>query len=638
MATAGPFRTIPFIIGTGVVVGQGLAADPWLLYSTDPVDTVDPEWTDATGFLRGYNTSRGRPSELARVDAGTMKLRLDDRTRVFDPDHNPLIRPMNQWQLFERFSGETHSVFKGYAESYQEEWVKGSQAAWTNVSCVDEFKALALDRLPATDPPRSSYDELVAFDTPTGHWPMNNAGDFETILKATVGPDLNAEGGGAGAITQTHGAIVGEEPLGAYLWLTGTNYVQTPELTYAQPGDAGGLSAFTIETWLSIDGTPSSTELLLSGPDGIPSHTYTWKVSLNTSSQVVFEVKNSGGTVHTVTSGALTHGTLGTGNVWYHVVCTIEASVVGIYIDGAVVATTAWTGTIEGLDNAKRFIVGNAGTTIGTNDRMFDEIAFYRTGFTAERVLAHYQAGRERGFFANVNPEDRVEAVLDAIESIAPRNIRNSAQGHMTASYMKGQPPLDELRKAESVVAPNGVLFVAKDGTITFYDENYRSAVLGFSLGNTVQATFDDDGTDLPYQDIELDYSEAFLFNEWNVTKVGGTTTTATDATSIADFGKRSQSISDLPVLDDATQGVIATQMKNKYKDPMRRVTKLTVVPHTLEVLDNIFRRELGDKIRVLRTPPGGGARIDQSLWIQSISVDTLPGHPRRIVLGVSPL
>jgi hypothetical protein len=32
---------------------------------------------------------------------------------------------------------------------------------------------------------------------------------------------------------------------------------------------------------------------------------------------------------------------------------------------------------------------------------------------------------------------------------------------------------------------------------------------------------------------------------------------------------------------------------------------------------ENVFRREIGDRLRVLRTPPGSGARFDQQLFIQ---------------------
>ena len=124
---------------------------------------------NATDYLRGFQTSRGRATELARVDAGTATITLDNRTRLFDPAATSGIRPMNRWRILEQFSGEP-DVFNGYAESYTQVWPDKLVDAVTVVSCVDEFKVLALDRLPTMNPPRDTYADLVAFDKPYGYW------------------------------------------------------------------------------------------------------------------------------------------------------------------------------------------------------------------------------------------------------------------------------------------------------------------------------------------------------------------------------------------------------------------------------------------------------------------------------------
>jgi hypothetical protein len=74
-----------------------------------------------------------------------------------------------------QFSGETHDLFKGYAESYDNQWPDGG---WSDAVCVvsiaDELMVLALDSLPATNPPRNTYGEVVQADSPDGYWPMND--------------------------------------------------------------------------------------------------------------------------------------------------------------------------------------------------------------------------------------------------------------------------------------------------------------------------------------------------------------------------------------------------------------------------------------------------------------------------------
>ena len=57
--------------------------------------------------------------------------------------------------------------------------------------------------------------------------------------------------------------------------------------------------------------------------------------------------------------------------------------------------------------------------------------------------------------------------------------------------------------------------------------------------------------------------------------------------------------------------------------------------PETMRVC---FARELLDRVEVFRTPPGGGARIDQVSYIQSMTWTGEPGRLPRLALGVSPL
>jgi hypothetical protein len=74
-----------------------------------------------------------------------------------------------------QFSSETHELFKGYAESYDNQWPGGG---WSDAVCVangaDEFTVLAADSLPVTSPPRSTYGEVIQADSPDGYWPMND--------------------------------------------------------------------------------------------------------------------------------------------------------------------------------------------------------------------------------------------------------------------------------------------------------------------------------------------------------------------------------------------------------------------------------------------------------------------------------
>lgn len=610
-------------------------AAPVLLveFTTDDPDDTTPSWTDVTEHVRSFTTSRGRDSELSLVEAGTATITLSNRGRDFDPTNDATLRPMNRWRISVVMDGPvTEEIFTGYAESYDQQWPAVGKDAITIVSCVDEFKVLTLDRLPNTDPPRDTYADVVLFDEPQGYWRMQDTDIF--IYEPAAGSTKLATGN----IGRTASPIIGDSTVDS---VAGTPYgarsttsriysidssTLLPGLDVGGPGDAGGLAGFTVEVWFkSSEATPAAQRIIAAGP--LSSGSYQWNITLETSGQIRGSARNSGGTAFVTDSVASI-----TANVWYHLMLIVDGGNTRIYVNGSQAGTPAsWSGVVGAMD-AGGFIQLGTNTAVG-GTRYYDEFAFYRysiLGIYTGRPLAHYTAGVNRGFAAQ-DPGARIEDVLDAAGNVAARSVQNGTR-EMIPAFMSGRPPLDMLREGEQAENVDAVLFIAKDGTITFLADGHRSS----SPYNTVQATFDDDGTDLPYQGIDVDYSEAFLFNEWTVTRTGGTTTTETDATSVSAYLKRSKSLTDLPITTEADQDAIAAALLAKYKDPLFRVTSLDLLATEL-VAEAVFPLDIGHRIRVFRTQPGGG-RIDQTLFIQKIDTSGEPGRPISVRLSVSPL
>ena len=637
---------------TTTLVGQGSFPDVWVLYATDDASSSIPTWTDATVTTRAFSTARGRNSEVDRVDAGTAQITVDATNRVVDPFQNPAIRPMNRWWLRSQFSGITEDIFKGYAEAYDTVFPGAGMAeALTIVSCVDEFKPLTLGTLPTTDPPRDSYQELVLFDKPDGYWPMDNDA-LSLAQTATVGESFVATSSTVPLmdVGEGDGAIVGQEP-SRYVILGGTNFLWTKDLSRGESGDPGYLEEYTVEGWFRRrNSLPGAAEWLVIGASqeySGPASIETYELKMTAAGEFEFKAKDNTNTQFTVTSNDIIDL-----NRWYHVVGTIEGGNIRIYVDGIEHDSTAWSGAFNPMleDVGNALIVGNAGTSI-TGNVDVDELATYRYGLTAARVFAHYTAGNSRGFAIDQLPGDRINAVLDAAASDTPRLVRQGTRA-MTGAYMRAQPPLEELRQAETADSVDAVLFVAKDGTVTFLDDGHRSV----SPWNTVQATFDDDGTDLPYLDLGFDYSDAFLATQWNVTRLGGLTETATDSASESAFGPRpavpkppdltrrefpggTPSRPEIPIRLDADAAAIAAAMLAKYKNPFTRITSLTVNTAVAAVAEAVLALDIGDRIRVFKTHPGGGSRIDQTLFIQRVAVTAQNDQqPWQIVFGVSPL
>jgi Concanavalin A-like lectin/glucanases superfamily len=436
---------------------------------------------------------------------------------------------------------------------------------------------------------------------------------------------------GTGQITLISGAgpIVGD-PEPVLQFATG-GHLTTGTINLGDSGDAAGLGEMTIEAWVKPSTLAGGTNLICCGPT-YGGATRQYYLQFNNTGTVSYIVRDSIPTAFTVTSAVLAAAN------WYHLVGTIQAGSVRLYVNGTQVASTAWSGgnIPSSVGTPFEFLVGDPG---GTIVMQIADVAFYRFGLNAARVAAHYSAGVNTGF-GQMLSGTRIGAVLDTVSSRAPRRLQ-AGQRSVTARYMSGQAPLDAIREAVSGEAVDAAFFVAADGALVFLDSAYR----GSAPYNTIQVTFGDaGGSELAYDGVTVDYSENYLANKWNVTREGsaqqaGATMTSQDAASIASYFKREQSLTGLPVVADSDSQNIADAMLAKYKQPIQRIVSLALSTADPAVAEAIFRRELGDKIRVIRTPPGGGARLSQDLWIQSISISgSNDAKPWSVQWGVSPV
>jgi hypothetical protein len=449
----------------------------------------------------------------------------------------------------------------------------------------------------------------------------------------------------AGISSSTGGPIVGDHPDPYNLVTLGSSgaagsILTTGTLNAGDAGEFGGCRDATIEFWFNPAAAASATRSLWTGPDSTGGFGRQWQFWINASGAVGAAFRNSAGTANAVGSTtALQPG------LWYHIVGAADstAGLTRLYINGIQEATVAWTPPV--IASSFSATVGNmyVGDTTANMAMSFCALATYTRFIGATRIAAHYTAGVSQGVVQE-KPGQRIGDILDRSASVhAPRSLYAGTR-IVTETYFVGQAPLDELRKAAAADNVDAMLFVGASGDWTFLDATHRSS----TPYNTVQATFGDaGGTELPYLDLTFDSSDAFIFNEWTVTREQGVksagdlgeTQTALDATSISRYFERPASLSGVPVTSDTDSAAIATAMLAKYKDPMTRITSITLNTLDANVAQAVFQRELGDKIRVLRTPPGGGARIQEDLWIQKIEISGAnDGASWSVRFGVSPV
>ena len=476
---------------------------------------------------------------------------------------------------------------------------------------------------PATNPPRDTYADLVQFDNPAAYWEMKD--DAASLAeRATIGPTLNVDTTVTNGMTAlSDGAIVGgnPDPFSA-LQLAAGQYLLSDVVSQGDSIDLGNLTEMSAEAWANPAAASGSTTVIANGTN------VQWTLKLLSTGVANFQVFN------TVPTGFSVSSAVGIPiGVWTHIMGTLSGGTLTIYVNGVASGTASFTGKILPASGTGQIRVGSTTNAITLG---VDELAFYRSALAADRVAAHYVAGANRGFARSQLAGERIGRILDAIQHQAPRAL-GAGTRELAGQYTGGGPnTLDLLTEVKHAEAVDAVLFIARDGTVTFLDAAHRSV----PPHDTVQATFGDGGgTELDFMDIQLDYSDAFLANEWNVTREGGTTQSTSDSTSISSYFKRPQSLTGLKLRDDADAATVATSMLAKYKDPLTRV--VSIAPKTMDtaVIDAVFRLDIGDRVRVLLTPPGGGARFDQTLFVESIAIDATPQdvYPH-VTLGVSPV
>lgn len=204
----------------------------------------------------------------------------------------------------------------------------------------------------------------------------------------------------------------------------------------------------------------------------------------------------------------------------------------------------------------------------------------------------------------------RVNAILNQIDF--PLSLREIDTGDSTLQADPGtsRTALDALQQVEN--SEFGGIFLDGQGRINFKN---RTAMV--ATPSTAVYTFNDDGTDISYNDAVVAYDDTTLINSVSVTRLNGITQTAFDQTSIDTYFIHSGERSDILVQTDAealnqAQAVLATR-----KDPQPRIDSIQ-----LNLYDDVNPNkplsgidiELLDGVTVTKTMPGASSIVQSSV------------------------
>jgi len=225
----------------------------------------------------------------------------------------------------------------------------------------------------------------------------------------------------------------------------------------------------------------------------------------------------------------------------------------------------------------------------------------------------------------------RVNAILDRPEvaySTATRNIATGVATLGTFAYDDGDSVAGAL--TEVAESEDGRFFISRGGTATFQPR------IDWTFGTAI-STFSDGGTAIPYQTLDTLYGAETLYNAAIITTKGNAVGTASDTTSIGEYGITNYSANSLPLVDATAAATLAQNIVDKYKDPISRFVEVGVLVNGLtgSQIETIDSFEIGDLVQVTKTfTTGSPASITQDVYIERIAHQITPGI-HQVTLGL---
>jgi len=211
----------------------------------------------------------------------------------------------------------------------------------------------------------------------------------------------------------------------------------------------------------------------------------------------------------------------------------------------------------------------------------------------------------------------RIAAILAKSEVAWPVTLEAIDTGQQTLQADTVTQDVDVLSYLQLVEQSEpGSLFISKGGFVTFKDRN---------TANTVAAvTFADDGSGIAFTNVQVVYGTEMLYNRVTLTRLGGTVQTASDATSIAEYGIAALDEQGLLMVNDTDTGYIASYLVGRYANPELRFEEVTVEMSGLSVADQnlVLGLELSNVVTVKFTPNAVGAQISSKCMIIGIAHD----------------
>jgi hypothetical protein len=574
--------------------------------STNP--GAAPVWVDL-GQVRTATTSRGRSRELDKYQAGRATVVIENADRHLDPAYTAgayygQLLPMRPFRLRTTWAGVTYDLFRGFVDNWGQQYNSAKDAVAV-VTATDGFKVLG-----GADLLSSAYAVEVKADTPTVWFRLGDT-VASGVAVDTVGGVRRLSWVGAPTFGATslsindadtavqfatrNDGLQGVFPEGTFPF----NTTGTVEWMY-RFGALGAANPPVINIVTLAGGTVSGVQVNVN----------------DTSKNLDVVLANNTGTSFSVSSSGVN---LEDGAA-HHVAITFTASsAIKIWVDGVdrtgsavnftgtmANTTDKWIFAVNAIDYPPYVYTGGIAT--------FDEVAIWTSSVSAARLLAHYQA-MTTAWLGDTSGA-RVTRILDSVAWPAADRSIDTGQSILQSTNLGGTA-LTYLQTVEDSEAAR--FYMLPNGTVRFVQ---RSNTLKPASPSSA-TVFGDGAGEVAYTSIAYDYSDQLVRNDVAVTRAGGMTQRVGDTTSQTTYLRRSYTLGGLLYSTDLESLDRANHYLDAYKDPLLRITNMTLSPQSNDPATQfpvVLTLDLETRVTVRRRPQGLGAAIDQETVIEGIA------------------
>lgn len=201
-------------------------------------------------------------------------------------------------------------------------------------------------------------------------------------------------------------------------------------------------------------------------------------------------------------------------------------------------------------------------------------------------------------------PGERINSILDSADVSWSTELRDIDPGESLLSNAAIDDSTNALQYLQTVAASEpGQLFIDKDGKITFRDRTR------FPTSDT---TVYMGGTGIPFQNVGVIYGAENLYNEIQISRVGGGTAVASDLESQNLYGIKNLTIDNLLMATDAQSVELALIYAQRYSQPEYHFDSVEVNLNKLTPAQqaSILGLDLGSICRIEFTPNNIGDPI----------------------------